>query len=154
MSFPSETFPALSGFSIDVPDGWVPDPASGLQFAVRPRDAEAGFLPNLTASVRRQGVTALENAIAELDRRAAGLTDYTEAGRGEALLDGHRAFHVEFSYRHSADLTLAQMVTLVVVERGSFTDLVQVTATCAGDQVAERWEAFRRMDASLIVSAA
>lgn len=148
--FPSEDFPALSGFTIDLDEGWFTDPASGMQFAARPRAAFEGFMPNIIGSVkrRRQGV-ALAGAVEELDRTSGSLKDYAEVGRKDVTVDGNNGFHVEFSYRHAADVTLAQIVTLVEIDRGTCADLVQITSTCAADQVKELWPTLRALHSSL-----
>lgn len=150
--FPSTEFPGLSAFTVQVPDGWEADLAAGLEFVVR-RPMPAGvFVPNLIGSVRRMRAGALPAGIAELDQRASRLTDYAELGRSEEELDGKPAFHAEFSYRHSDELTVAQMITLVAVELDQVADLVQLTATCAGDQVREVWQDLRAMHRSVTVT--
>lgn len=150
--FPSDEFPALSGFRLELEDGWVTDPAAGLQFASRPSGEVAGFMPNLIGSVkRRRRGSALAAAVQELDATSASLTDYAEVGRKQETFGDHAGLRVEFSYRHSPELTLVQMVTLIEVDRGSCADLIQLTSTCAGDQVRDLWPAFRAMHASASV---
>lgn len=150
--FPSDDFPAHSGFKVELEEGWVADPSAGLQFASRPAAEVEGFMPNLIGSVkrRRRGV-ALAGAVQELDATSANLTDYAEVGRKQVTFGDHAGFRIEFSYRHSPEVTLVQMVTLIEVDRGSCSDLIQLTSTCAGDQVQEYWPAFRAMHASAAV---
>lgn len=152
VGFPSDDFPALSGFTIEIPEGWVADPYAGLHFAARPAATVEGFMPNLVASVkRRPAADMLANAKAEFDRGAQEMGEYAEIGRSDMNGPSHRGFHVEYTYRHASQLTLAQMVTLVEVERGPVSDLIQLTATCAGEQARARWDEFRAMQASLKV---
>lgn len=150
--FPSDDFPALSGFRVDLEDGWTTDPAAGMQFAARPAAEVEGFMPNLIGSVkRRRRGAALAGAVQELDATSSSLTDYAEVGRKQETFGDHPGFRIEFSFRHSPELTLAQMVTLIEVDRGVGSDLIQLTSTCAGDQVQELWPAFRAMHASAAV---
>ncbi len=150
--FPSDDFPALSGFSVDLEDGWITDPAAGMQFAARPAADIEGFMPNVIGSVkRRRRGTALAAAVQELDATSSSLTDYAEVGRKQQTFGDHEGFRIEFSFRHGPELTLAQMVTLIEVDREVCSDLIQITSTCAGDQVQELWPAFRAVHASASV---
>lgn len=152
LSYPSSLFPSLSSFTVDVPESWQGDPAAGVLFAVRPSVLPEGFAPNMIGTVQRAAMGALDASRQEIDRRAHALNDYEEFGRAETNVGEYRAFHIEYGYRHTETLTLAQMITLVEVNRGAVTDIVQITATCAGNQVKQYWDDFRLMQASLSVA--
>lgn len=150
--YPSEDFPALSGFTIELADGWNADPTAGMQFAARPGGEVEGFMPNIIGSVKRtrKGV-AIAGATEELNRNSTTMTDYAEVGRKEITVNGYPGFHMEFSYRHSPELTLAQIITLVEVDRDRVADLVQITSTCSGAQVKSIWPVLRDMHSSLVI---
>lgn len=152
LSYPSPDFPALSGFTVDLPDHWRADPESGALFAVRPVADIEGFMPNMVGSVRRAPQGALQASVDEINRRTTALANYEELGRTQTTVGEHRAFHIEYSYRHTETLTLAQMITIVEVDRGPVTDIVQITATCAGNQAQQYWDDFRLMQASLFIA--
>ena len=152
VSYPSDSFPAPSGVSIDCPDGWRPMPEAAQCLAVV-KDAEPGqFRANVIVSVRRMAAgTALDSAIAELHDRIKQLSEYAPIGEERRLVDGCQGFRIEGSFVDATAGTIVQAIRLAVVPLGPVEDLVQTTGSCHGSQVPLALQQIRDIQDSLKV---
>jgi hypothetical protein len=155
VSYPSAKFPGPVALSLQVPDGWSELAADGQVIALAREVPEGHFRPNVLVSVNRvtKG-TGLAPAIADLHARGNRLTDFVLIGEEDGTLDGWPAYRIEMSFRHPEAGTLAQAARLACVDRGVAEDIVQLTATCGGDQVKDLWPEIRAISGSLRITAA
>jgi len=154
IAFPSPEFPGLAGLRLDHPDGWYPLPDVAQYLAVAKAVPDGQFRPNVIGSVQRMRKgTAMQQAIAELQQRTAGLRDYAHIGEEQLLISGWPGYRTEGSFIDPGAGTLVQAIRLAVVDRGPVEDLVQITGTCHATQADEVWEQIRAIQESVQIIA-
>lgn len=139
-TFPSRTAPGLPAFSIDTPADWTVVPASGALLAVVGPSAPGAFRPNITVATQRDMATA------SIDEVADALLLDIKTATGELKLAGDWSTEVasqparwqEFAFVEPlAATTLFQVQVCLFApfdDAVEVKDLIQIHATCAGDQ--------------------
>jgi hypothetical protein len=150
-SYPSDTFPAFPGVTLDCPQGWVPQPVPGAQLAVaRPT---GGLVANVVVVFSRLlPGQSLEGATDESISRFSALPGAT-LERTEVKVSGLLGQRIEASWTDPRAGAVTQAVHLAVVEHHGVADLVQITGTCGGPQAAKTIAAIRGIQDSVQIEA-
>lgn len=135
VSYPSEQFPAFPPVSLSLPEGWQPITSPAVLLAVGAEPQEGQFRANVVVTATRfpPGLS-LATATEMIVDKFIGLPGLAEIGREGHTVLGQPGFRYEASYSDQRVGALVQVVHLTVFDRGVVTDLVQVTATCTGEQ--------------------
>jgi hypothetical protein len=152
-SFPSETFPANTGVSIDMPSNWKPDPLGPGVMVFFDADSPPEFRSNLTISLERvEAVISLEVIAAKFNEQMTDAEQYSTLGEEKALIGGFPALlRAQTLQPPGADLLVfqAQCLVLVPTANRSYNDLVVVHASCSAAHSERYGTAFRQMFESL-----
>lgn len=138
-TYPSDEAPAFPGVTLPHPESWevLPVPAALIALGKSGYPANQ-FQPNVVVTNQRGIGTTLEEAAAATAEALTGSPEWEEAGR-ETIegLGGHQVFRIEGAFRHPQAGTVYQAAVITVVERGPYTDLVQLVGSCSASQVAD-----------------
>lgn len=152
LSFPSDEFPAYPALSIELADGWSALTGLGVPLAAAVTDPGDGFRHNLVVSVTRHGAgVTVEAAAARFITALESAPDYAEFGRAPIEVGGFPGLRIEGAFRAPDAGTVAQLIRVVVVDRGVVTDVVECTATIGGAKTEELIESVRAMQDTLLV---
>jgi Probable lipoprotein LpqN len=146
--FPSEQFPARPAVSLQIPAEWEPIPSPRVLVAAGaiedPEHPE--FRVNVVVtSARFEAGFTLPDAVKIVVDQFSELPELTEIGREDRVVLGIPGFRYEASYADDRVGALVQLVHVAVLDRGSVADMVQVTATCTGDQALVQLADLRRI---------
>ncbi len=143
-SSPSPMFPALTAVSIEVPDTWTPDMGGDAAMLFFDPDAPAHFRTNVTVNVKRVVAGPTVDVFAQkFVQESSGSDEFTPLGNEVVDLGGHRAvlqLHTFVPPGYPLPVFQAQCLVVVPTEAANAADLVEVHASCAGDQ-ADRYAA-------------
>lgn len=151
LTFPSEAFPASPSLQVDQPEGWVALAGVGLPIALAQEVAPGRFRPNVLVTVTRFGADhTVAAARKEVNARLKSLPRFTETLRENAAeLLGGPGMRVEGYFGDGKGGTLVQALRMGVLAAGPVFDVVQITGTCAGDQVESVFGQIREIQDSL-----
>lgn len=144
---PSDAFPAAPVLSMPCPDGWVALAGVGLPLAAAKEVPAGRFRPNVLVTVQRQGAGHSDSAArAEVETRLKALPRFSETLREDACeVLGSTGLRIEGYFADGKGGTLVQALRMVVLQNGPVVDVVQITGTCAGDQVDAAFAEIRRI---------
>lgn len=135
-TYPSDEAPAPASVTLPRPESWVVLPVAAALLALGKTSYSAGeFQPNVVVTNRRGAGTTLEEAAAATAEALVSSPDWEEVGREtQEGLGGRQVFRIEGAFRHPQAGTVYQAAVVTVVERGPFTDMMQIVGTCAASQ--------------------
>lgn len=147
LRFPSDAFPAAPVLSMPCPAGWVALAGVGLPLAAAKEVPAGQFRPNVLVTVQRLGADHTDAASrAEVGARLKALPRFAETLREDACeVLGSTGLRVEGYFADGKGGTLVQALRMVVLHNGPVVDVVQITGTCAGDQVSDAFAEIREI---------
>lgn len=133
--YPSDQFPGFPPVTLNIPEGWQPISSPAVLVAAGAEPKEGEFRRNVVATAARfPAEFTLESATEVVIGKFSALPELVELGRYEGLVLGHPGVRYEASHLDEHLGALVQIVHITVIDRGDVNDLVQVTATCTGEQ--------------------
>jgi hypothetical protein len=148
-TFPSETFPASTGVTIDVPSSWEPDPAGPGAMVFFDSDSPPEFRTNLTITLERvEAAVSLDVIAAKYADEVALDERFTALGEENSKVGGLSArLRAQTLQPAGTDVLVFQTQCLVVVPtmNTSYNDLVVAHASCSAMHSERYGLQFRQM---------
>lgn len=153
-TYPSSESPAPAGVTLPRPEGWDVLAVPAALLALGRTDQGAGeFQPNVVVTTSRGIGTTLEQAAAATVDALESSPGWEETGREFRDSFGDRpSFRIEGAFSHPQAGTLYQAVLITVIERGPFTDIVQVVGSCSASQVNDCLPAIRTIQQGAVLT--
>lgn len=153
---PSEDFPAAPSFALTVPPSWRPEPTTDAALLAYDAESPAHFRTNVLVTVDRvRGDAELTDAVVRLAQEALGsYPDYRVLADRGAPMGGRPARLRLHSFTPQQGATAVfQLQALVFAPAppgAPVLDLVQLLATCSGEQAGHYVPDFERLVTSFV----
>jgi len=149
--FPSQTFPAPPGTSLELPASWTPVVAPTALMAAEAPVPEGVFHPNVVVTwTRLPAPYDLGVAKAEVLERYQATGDWALIGERTDEEGGSTRWICEVSFAHPDAGTLVQVNVLTVVSSTpTVCDLLHACGTCGANEVDDHFEDVRSVTRSL-----
>ncbi len=145
--FPSESFPALPGISLTLPDLWSGTLVPATLLAAHRQVDEGQFISNVIVRTQRVAQSVdLAAAATIVDNGIAELAEVEDISRTVLETGGRQVYCREFAFRHPQLGTLAQAWRVIAVAHEGVTDLFELVGTIAPPRMVDLAEVRRLMD--------